>query len=80
MSSGTMKVMKWGTILTGALGSTAAKFIIPIVMAAVIFIGIMFSVVGSVAGWMQQGVNAGQCAVGAQPGAVQGPPTNGKTC
>ena len=80
MSSGNVRVVKWGTILTWAIGSKAATFIVPVIAALAIFIGIMFSTVGSLSGWLQQGVNAGQCAVSAQPGAQVGPPTNGKVC
>ena len=71
--------MKWGIILTWALGpKVAGMFIIPLVLAAAAFIGLMFSTVGQLSGWIQQGVSAGQCAVSAQPGAPVGPPT--KAC
>ena len=74
MSSGNVRVLKWGTILTWALGSKAATFIVPVVAALIIFVGILFATVGSISGWMQQGVTAGQCAVNSQ-NSVQGPPS-----
>ena len=76
MSSGNMKVMKWGTFFTWAIGpKAAAALIVPIVIAAAHFSGVMFSTVGGLSGWLQQGQDAGHCAVAASQSA--GPPAAG---
>ena len=76
MSSGNMKVMKWGTFFTWVLGpKAAAAVIIPLIIALSTFVGMLFGTVGGLSGWIHQGTTAGQCAVAASQTA--GPPAAG---
>jgi len=76
MASGSTRVMKWGTILTWAIGpKAAATLVVPIVIALMTFVGILFATVGGLSGWLQQGQTAGHCAVASSQAA--GPPAAG---
>ena len=76
MSSGNVRVMTWGTILTWAIGpKAAATLIVPIIVALATFVGILFATVGGLSGWLQQGQTAGHCAVASSQAA--GPPAAG---